>query len=231
MSIIKWVNGRFVPMESRIAFVTFSNGRYLGQEEKLISSVKKWCPEADVFAFHSFEEIDCPPHSLAPYAFKPCCIEKVRAQGYKTIWWCDSIVRLSKSIDDLLPTLSKVGVYLQSDGWKVGTWANDRALQYFNVTRDQAMEITAIYACIMGFDFRNPVANEFLRRWKKAAWDGIFYGRWDNKEKTESQDERCRGHRHDQTCAELISYDLKIPHNPILLLQDENKHFTTHNYP
>jgi hypothetical protein len=231
MSMVKWVNGRFVPVETRMAFVTFSNGRYLGQENKLVSSVKKWCPEADIFVFHSFEEIGCPPHALAPYAFKPWCIERVRSQGYKIIWWCDSVVRVSKPLDDLLPLMSQRGVYLQRDGWKVGTWANDRALDYFKVTRDQAMEITAVYACIMGFDFRNPVAGEFLTRWKKAAWDGIFYGRWNNDEKTESQDERCRGHRHDQTCAELISYELKIPHSPTLLAQDENKHFTTHNHP
>lgn len=233
MQSIRWVNGRFVPASGRIAFVTFSNGRYLGLETKLQRSIQKWSPSADVYVFHDTAEIGAPPHSDVPYGFKIYCVEAVRKKGYNVIWWCDSVFRLTKTIDDLLPTLSARGVYLQEDGygWKVGTWANDRALQYFGVTRDDVIDTPAVYACILGFDFRNPTAVEFMRRWKQAANNGIFAGQWKNTDKTESQDERCRGHRHDQTCAELIARTMGIPYSPCLVLEDGNKHFTSWDSP
>jgi hypothetical protein len=93
------------------------------------------------------------------------------------------------------------------------------------------MEIEAIYACIMAFDFNTPIAAEFLARWKKASDDGIFIGHWKNDAKTESQDDRCRGHRHDQTCAELISYQLGIPRSTALLGDKSNRYFTTYSFP
>lgn len=230
MSVLKW-NGRvFVPTKDRIAFVTFSNGHYLGQEIKFRESVQLICPEADVFTFHDFMEIGSPTHRQSPYSFKVHAIETVRAQGYQIIFWCDSVCRLRKSVAPLLPLLRERGVYLQADGWPVGVWANDRALEYFGVSRDDAMKIEAIYACIMAFDFRTPIAQEFFRRWKKASDDGIFRGHWVNDSKTESQDERCRGHRHDQTSAELISHQLGIPRSKGLF-DKADKYFSTYNFP
>jgi hypothetical protein len=230
MNYLKWTGKGFDQTSNRIAFVTFSNGRYLGQEVQLRRTVEATQPNADVFTFHSFEDIGSPTHKQSPYAFKVYAIQNVRNMGYKTIVWCDSVCRLKKPITDILPKLKEIGVYLQADGWPVGTWANDRALEYFGVTRDDAMKIEAIYACIIMFDFTHPTTNEFFRRWKKAADDGIFYGHWVNDGKTESQDERCRGHRHDQTCAELISYQLGIPRS-LSLFAKENKYFSTYNFP
>jgi len=231
MQMLKWNGNKFVSTQSRLAFVTFSNGRYLGQEQKLRYTVERHCPDADIFTFHDYAEIGSPSHQQSPYSFKVHAIETVRNRGYKIIFWCDSIIRLRKPIDDLIPLIKQVGVYLQADGWPVGAWANDRALNYFSVTRDGAMKIEAIYACIMGFDFSTPIAVEFFNRWKKASNDGIFVGNWKNDLKTESQDERCRGHRHDQTCAELVSYQLGIPRSPPLLGSKSEQFFTSHNIP
>lgn len=234
MNRIKWTANGFVPVRQRIAFVTFSNGRYLGLERKLRRSIEKYCPEADIFEFHDFAEIGSPSHSESPYSFKVYAVEKVRSFGYETIFWCDSVIRLCRSVNTLLPRVKELGVYLQSDGWKVGTWANDKALNYFGVTRDQAMELSAIYACIMVFDFSNPRAQEFFTLWKKASNDGIFCGLWTNNTKTESQDERCRGHRHDQTCAELVAHKIGLPLQPRILSHEveyENRYFTSWDKP
>lgn len=231
MTTLKFIGGRFVLPTMRIAFVSFASGRYEQYEPLLRSSIQRNCPEADVFVFKHHSEIGAPPHSQSPYSFKPYAVDHVRKMGYRYIIWVDSVVRLRKDIEDLLQKISQVGVYLQADGWRVGTWANDKSLAYFGITRDQAMEIEAIYACIMGFDFRSPIALEFLARWKKASLDGIFIGNWKNDLKTESQDERCRGHRHDQTCAELISHQLGIQRSPALLGSKSDKLFTTYNFP
>lgn len=233
MPIIKWVGGRFVSSPVRLAFVTFSNGKYLGLERKLRKSLETHCPEADIFIFHDFAEIGSPTHGQSPYSFKVYAVQKVRSLGYDVIFWCDSVIRMCRSIDTLLPKVRQVGVYLQWDGHKVGTWANDRALEYFGVTRDEAMTMDAAYACVMAFDFAHPVTQEFLARWRKASDDGIFRGNWRNDTKTESQDERCKGHRHDQTCAELISHVLQIPRLPRLLSHDVNsdRYFTSWDMP
>lgn len=231
MPDLKLVGGRFVGLNRRIAFVSFASGRYKQYEQRLRGSIGRNCAEADVFVFNHHSEIGAPPHTQSPYSFKPYAVDYVRKLGYRYIIWIDSVVRLRKQIDDLLQRITQVGVYLQADGWRSGTWASDKSLAYFGITRDQAMEIEAIYACIMGFDFQSPIALEFLVRWKKASDDGIFIGNWKNDLKTESEDERCRGHRHDQTCAELISYQLGIPRSTPLLGSKSDKLFTTYNFP
>ncbi len=234
MPVLKWINGRFVASDVRIAFVTFSSGKYLGLERKLRKSIEMHCPEADVFVFHDFAEIGSPTHSQSPYSFKVYAIEKIRSLGYQIVIWCDSVIRVCRSIDTWIPQIQKVGVYLQSDGHKVGTWANDRALAYFGVSRDQAMTMNATYACVMAFDFGSSIAREFFARWKKSSNDGIFIGHWKNTLKTESQDERCEGHRHDQTCAELVAYTLGIPLQPRVLSHDTayaNRYFTSWDHP
>jgi hypothetical protein len=228
MPTLRFIGGMFKVATMRIAFVSFASGRYIQYESAFRESIARNCPEADVFVFNNPDEIGAPPHYRSPYSFKPYAVDHVRKMGYQYIIWCDSVVRLRRNIEPLLPAISQVGVYLQADGWRVGQWANDRSLSYFGLTRDQAMEIEAIYACIMGFDFQNPVAAEFLARWKKASVDGIFIGNWKNDIKTESQDERCRGHRHDQTCAELISYQLGIPRKEPLLRDEQAGYFTTY---
>lgn len=214
MQRIRWVNGRFVRTADRVAVVTFSSGRYIGVEQKLVSSLQRWSPDVDVLVFHDPAELGSPPHAENPYAFKVYAIQKARSLGYTTILWCDSCLRNVRPLDALLRTIQSVGVYFQKDGFMCGQWANDRALKYFGVSRDDAMQISTIYACCMGFDFKSPIAQSFFDRWKQSCEDGIFVGRWTNTEQTESQDTRCTGHRHDQTCAELVAHALRIPLHP-----------------
>jgi len=234
MNRLTWTGTGFVQTRKRIAFVTFSNGRYLGLEQKLKRSIERHCPEADIFIYHDFAEIGSPTHQENPYAFKVYAIEKVKSLGYELIVWCDSVIRLARPITTLIPKIREQGVYLQEDGWKVGRWANDRALAYFGVSRDDAMNLSAIYACIMAFDFAHPMTTVFFTKWKKACEDGIFRGAWKNDNHSESQDERCTGHRHDQSCAELVAHGLKIKLNPRMLsdnVSDPNRYFTSWDKP
>jgi hypothetical protein len=193
------------------AVVCFANARYAPYIPRFRAAFRKHSPKVELFIFQDESEIGAPRHSDNPYAFKVYAIDKVRNAGYRIVLWCDSVLQLTRPIEQLLPEIVQNGVYLAQDGWKTGMFANDRALQYFGVTRDQAMEISAIWACFMGFDFANPITHEFFAKWKKACNDGIFRGGWNNEHKTESQDERCKGHRHDQTCAELVAHQMNLP--------------------
>lgn len=214
-----------------VAFVTFANGVYLRLVDKWKSSIEKYCPNSDIFIFTDYSQIGCPSHKDSPYAFKPYAIELLKSKGYDTVFWCDSCIRLAKSIDTLIPEIKTRGVYLQNDGWVTGQWANDTALEYFGLTRDDAMTMSAIYACIMAFDFKQEISHRFLHLWKKAADDGIFQGKWKNDDRSESQDSRCTGHRHDQTCAELISHQLNIPRGVLIVvpnnIDNPNRYFTS----
>jgi hypothetical protein len=195
----------------KIAFVSFANDGYIPIQRGLTKSFNQHEPSIPVFAFHFFEDIGSPSHKEKPYAFKIYAINFVRNLGYDIIIWCDSPVRLIKPIAEWIPEIEKVGVYLQQDGWTIGQWANDRALDWYGVSREKALTLSNCYACILAFDFRHPVAHMFLSLWKEALDNGLFNGNWNNSNNTESLDPRCMGHRHDQTCAELIAYKLGIP--------------------
>lgn len=209
----------------RVAFVTYADGRYIPVQQTLIKSIRKLYPHITIFAFNSISEIGnhCPSHSESPYAFKVYAIDYARNKGFDIVIWLDSPCRLVRPIDTWIEEIEKVGVYLQGDGWKCGQWANDKCLQYFGITRDEAMNIQNIYACIMAFDFRNPKAFTFFRKWKAASMDDVFRGNHTNDKKTESNDERCLGHRHDQTCAEIIAFQHGIPLSTLVL--GENGYF------
>lgn len=209
----------------RVAFVMYGDKHYVKIQEMLIKSIRNIYPTAAIFAFRSFSDIhpNCPSHSEAPYAFKLYAIEHARFRGYDIVIWLDSPNRLIRPIEDWIVEISNVGVYLQRDGWMCGQWANDNCLKYFGVSRDEAMNIPNIYASIIAFDFRSAIANEFMNRWRNACQEGVFRGNVKNDKKTESQDPRCLGHRHDQSCAELIAYQMGIELQPMVL--GENKHF------
>ncbi len=211
----KWTPRGFRPQKT--AVVTFASGRFAKNAGPFRNKIKTHSPDIDVFVFSNEAEIGAPSHVQSPYAFKVYAIEAVRDMGYEVVMWCDSIIALVRPLETIIPEIEKVGVYLAEDGWKTGMFANDKCLDYFGVTRDQAMEISAVWACFMGFDFKNPVTYEFMRRWKKASQDGVFVGKASNSTGSESADPRCKGHRHDQSCAELISHQMGIPRSlPVL---------------
>jgi hypothetical protein len=204
----------------KVAFVTYADGHYIPVQATLVKSIHKHHPDATIFSFHELKTIGSPSHQERPYAFKVYAVEYARKLGYDVVIWLDSPFRLIKPIDEWIKEIEKVGVYLQRDGWWCGQWANDNSLKYFGVSRDEAMTIPNIYACILAFDFRHPITPVFFERWKTACDDGAFCGKGKNTEKTESQDERCLGHRHDQTCAELIAHQLNLPLSELVLGED-----------
>lgn len=205
-------SGRFVQKRTDVAIVCFASGSYYEYcTQELVRRFEIHNPEINVFVFKDFKSIGSPSHSDNPYAFKYFAIEKVRSIGYTTVIWCDSILKLQKSITPLIQEVQDAGIYLQNDSHlKSGTWANDTCLAYFGVTRDEAMEIPCIWACFMGFNFAKPQTHEFMRRWKAALDAGVFRGKHTNEKHTESNDPRCQGHRHDQSAAELIAHQMKL---------------------
>ena len=213
------------------AVVSFASGGYAVQQKDLVKSIQKHSPNVHVFPFTDYDAIKSPQHRDNPYAFKVYALETVRKFGYKTVLWCDSVLRLVRPVESILPIVEETGVYLQKDGWSTSDWANDRCLEYFGLTRDEASKIEGIYACFMAFNFSHPLTDVFFEKWKKSCDDGIFKGAWKNDKQTESSDPRCKGHRHDQVCAEIITHQMDIPRRPCVVIPNrpdsEDRYFTT----
>jgi len=156
-----------------------------------------------------------PTHEEAPYAFKPYAFQRARTLGFDQAIWLDASVWLHrKPLDDVWARIDEDGWYLEPDGNMVGNWIGDRQLGLVGISRDQAMEIPLFEGKMIGLDFRNETACTFLDEWTDLADRGAFNGRWDNADRFESSDERCRGHRHDIACGSPIAVRLGMSYQP-----------------
>lgn len=142
-----------------------------------------WGSEAELFA---------PLHKDNPYAFKIYAIEAAREMGYEQILWLDASVYPIKSIDPVFDWLEEKGIFLEEAGHYLGQWSHDEALNYFGITREDAMKMPMLSAGFVAFDFRNSISQEFFAEWKESMLNGMFKGLWEN-------------HRHDLTCASAIA--------------------------
>lgn len=164
--------------------------------------------------FHLFTEecqVGSPMHQDNPYAFKIYAIEEMKNRGYNQVLWVDCSVWAIKSIVPIFDIISTDGYICQEAGHNVGRWTNDRTLNYFGISRDEAMDIPMYgNAGFLGLDFDTEIANNFFNKWKQSMLDGMFIGEWNNNNQTESQDSRCDGHRHDMSCGSIIRHNLKM---------------------
>jgi hypothetical protein len=196
--------------DNKRAIVSLGTPDYMRGLERLKSSLQVNQNYAgDFFLFCSEDEVGAPSHKENPYAFKIYAFEKVASMGYNQVLWLDCSVWAIKSITPIFDKITEDGYICQQAGHLAGTWTNDNALIYFNLSRDEAMKIEMYgNAGFLGLDFNQPIAREFFSRWKKSMQDGMFKGQWSNDRRTESPDERCRGHRHDMSCGSIIRHQL-----------------------
>lgn len=190
------------------AIISFanSNGNYVTGIARLSDSLRNNF-DGDFGSWIGEHTLGAPLHSENPYAFKIYAFEKAREAGYTQILWLDSSVFAIQNVQPVFDHISQHGYIMQDAGHYVGNWTNDRALDYFRMNRDEAMNIKCYgNAGFLGLDFTNYKAISFFEAWKTAMLDGMFKGNWNNNEKTESQDERCLGHRHDLSCGSILAH-------------------------
>ena len=165
--------------------------------------------DGDLVAFTNETSIGSPLHKDNPYAFKVYCIQKAIDAGYKQILWLDSSCFAVAPVQPIFDRIEEFGYVAQDSGHWLGTWANDKSLKYFNMTRKQAMKVRMIGdAGFLGLNFDNIEAVAFFNLWKASMEDGIFKGAWTNDTKSESKDDCCRGHRHDMVCSSAIFHQM-----------------------
>lgn len=186
----------------RKCIVSFAdNSVYQAKMRRLEKSIPNGI---DFLGFTSVNQIDCDPHQVIPYKFKPYAIEKARSLGYDLVIWCDSPIHVVKPLDQFWEFLEdEKYAFFDNIGHSCGMWSNDKCLDYFSVSREEAMKIKMIMACCMGFNFTDPVVKNIHDEYLELA-DMLFPGSWDN-------------HRHDQT---VMSFLLNRDGLNILIGQD-----------
>ena len=188
--------------------VTFADGagNYLKQMARLENSLRQTGFEGNIKTLNDYGHIGSKLHNEVPYQFKAFSIEKARQEFGGLILWCDSPVYAKKNIDAVFKYIEKNGfLFFDNIGYSVGDYTSDICLKYFAIDRNQAFEIQMVMACVMGFDFSNPKANEIFEEYLQLAKEEETYmGSWTNVNAEVSSDLRCKGHRHDQSVISLI---------------------------
>ena len=186
------------------------NGNYMRGLARLSDSLR-YNFDGDFLAFVGEESLGAAKHSENPYAFKVLAFKKAFNAGYKQVLWLDSSCFAVAPLQPIFDEKAENKFIFQDSGHLLGTWTNDKALSYFNISRDEAMDIHMIgNAGFLGLSFDHFDGGEFLAHWENALDAGMFKGAWTNTENSESFDERCLGHRHDMSCSSAILYKMGV---------------------
>jgi hypothetical protein len=194
-------------MGAKQCVVSFADsaGSYRKKLQRLEQSLKGNF-DGDFLGFTDYKQIGSPHHSEIPYAFKPYAIQKAIDLGYEQILWCDSPIYAKQSIQPVFDHIEAHGyVFFDNIGYSLGDYTNDKTLNTFEITREQAFKIKMIMACCMGFNFKNPLVRNIFRFYKDVA-PHLYPGEWNNDDLTESKDMRVKGHRHDQSVMSALIY-------------------------
>lgn len=192
------------------AIVSMANerGRYIQNLMRLEQSLNGNF-NGEFIGFIGEESCGAEPHECNPYSFKIHCISKVLQLGFSQILWLDSSCFSIKNVSPIFDAIENDGYIMQEAGHWVGNWTNDKTLEYFGTSRDEAMLMPCYgNAGFLGLNFATEIAQEFFKQWSASMEAGMFKGSWTNAENTESFDERCNGHRHDLSCGSIIANKL-----------------------
>ena len=133
-------------------------------------------------------------HNETPYAFKPNIILEAKEMGYKQVIWVDSTVCMDKNFQPLLDHAKAVGVAAFDNlGHPLRNWISDIALERLEISEEELEQIPQVMACVIIFDFTNPIGEQVFSEWLAASQDGVSF-----QNGYESKRERFVKHRHDQ---------------------------------
>ena len=203
--------------------VNFSDYKFKAGQDRLRESLIQQGYQGDVILFNDFNQVGSKVHLEVPYQFKVYAIQKVREMGYDIVLYCDASLYAIREVMPVINHIIEKGYLMEYCGFSAGQFSTDLCLNDFNLTRNEAMSIPLHSAGFTGLNFQNELATKFFDKWFQSAKEEItFKGDWNNNSKQCSQDERCLGHRHDQTTASIIAHQLEM--------ERTNPHFMQYAY-
>ena len=179
---------------------------YKRGQERLIRSLIYHGFRYDILAFQDFQTDDF--DKTCGYNIKADALTVAINQGYERILWLDSSVWAIKPIEPLFDYIDENGWYFYSNGFNMAQMADDKALEHFGYTRDEAEKIPDLSSSMFGLHMGNPRAQEFAEEWIKTAKLGM----WSTSREHGggSKDPRFMFDRQDQSCASLLVHKLKL---------------------
>jgi hypothetical protein len=154
-----------------------------------------------------------PSHHQINFAFKAHAIQYALSQGYKKILWLDSVAVPIKKMDKINSILDTTGYFFVDEGFDVGSWCKDEALPYLNITRENSFNIPQVAGKHFGLNFNFKQSHDFFSQYFLYATvhgEKVFHGSTSNTNNAISNDNRVRGHRHDQIVASVICHNMKF---------------------
>ncbi len=185
-------------MKAIVSLAT-NNGNYYQALARLGDSLKGKF-DGTFLGFMSEESVQAPKHRDNNYAFKVYAMSYARLLGYSKTFWLDTSNYAVKNVQPIFDYLDRQGYFFEDSGHMVGDWCNDDTLDYFEITRAEAMKMRMLSSGFVGLDFNKAVAIVFFERWKTSMYAGCFNGLWED-------------HRHDQTCASIIANQMGLKYS------------------
>jgi hypothetical protein len=187
-----------------------ATNEYVPLQKRLIDTLKIHETKDDFLCWTDQLPDGSPAHKEVPYAFKVHAFLEARKKGYKKALWLDSPIYCKKNIEPVWNYINDTGYLFVHSYWKIGQWCTQEALVKHGITRDEGMNIFDNWACIIGLNFENKDANDFLDSWYEASKDGVsFIGPW-TVENPSLHDPRYMGHRHDQVISAILCHKMGL---------------------
>lgn len=155
-------------------------------------------------------------YDYGPYCAKPFALDYARQSGATQAILLDAAFFPIRSIQPMVEHIQRNGYYLCANGFSVGEWCSDAALEAMYVSRESAFEMPEVSSYCVGVDFNSLQAYAMLDTWKRTAWSqNIFPGHHTAGSQGRnpgfvSTDQRVKGHRHDQSALSIIAHGLKM---------------------
>jgi len=192
--------------------INFANGAWYQNGAKrlydTILNYKNDTSSYDLVFFNDYSQIESPHHHVLNYVFKFKSLKKALDMGYKNVLWLDSSMYCIKPIDHVFDHIKNVGYAVTWSEFNNAQWTNDRTLEHFRLTRDEAEKTRHIYSGCFGINKNYKNFENFYSLYENSL--SFLQGNWNNSNNSESTDSRCCGHRHDQSILSLILNKLNM---------------------
>lgn len=174
---------------------------YLTHNERQYNWIKENHPDLKVISFRDMLPAKGTIHTdnvvshfqKSLYGFKPHAIQKAIDYGFKKVIWLDPSVLPSITLAHLFNALDEHPVIVRKGEHPLADMTNQKAMNWFGVTKEDIKDVKHIGGTVYGFNFDNQKAVDVFHLWKKAEEEGIFG----------TQDDFMAGHWADESCMAL----------------------------
>lgn len=180
--------------------VAFGDKRYIEQQQRLKHSILQIYPNAPLFFWTNEMPPGARSMSESLYGFKPHAVRAVLIAGYKQIVFFDPACILIKPIDHYQNIVEDYGVLAVQDDNKLSSFCYDRALNRYNLSRNDIKDWHLVGGSFYYFDFNIDLCMRIFNKWLVAEQNGLFGSQ------KEQASEQLKGHRNDEAMMSLALY-------------------------